>query len=50
MPRNDFMDRKGHILLEHKENNLKMKKHFIKDVAVGWGLYAEGQQGILSVV
>lgn len=46
--RNDFMDLKQHVLLEYKENNLKMKKYFIKDVAIDWDVYIEGKQDTLS--
>lgn len=42
--RNDFIDLKRHVLLEYKESNLKMKKYFIKDMAVEWDLYIEGKR------
>lgn len=46
--RNDFMDLKQHVLLEYKENNLKMKKYFIKDVAIDWDVSIEGKQDTWS--
>lgn len=42
------MAREWHVVLEHKENHLKMKKHFLKGMAVGWDLYTEAQWGVLS--
>lgn len=46
--RNDFLDLKQHVLLEYKENNLKMKKYFMKDMAIEWDVCIEGKQDILS--